>query len=305
MENIDNEINNILFDKLESICKDIYSRRIDMNKIYLKKSVDSIVDFSIKNRLDFYLFSKYAKTFDNSKIKVISNTIINEYENYKNKLKNSINIIKKYYKTEDFVIVKTFSSFPHKTTDLDVVVKKMENVSENVFKREDCLSIDISDKIDWGGIIPIDNNYFWKNLEVYLYDEIEFFIPNKYLDTLIRIGHIPFELAHIKLGELLHIFKQGLDINWEILKEQAKLMGWYKTFNNMLKILDELHACLFGKYYFYNEYLTSNEKLHFPYKIPVSLIVNGVIEKRAWKKIWGARYLIKDWIIECIRRKTY
>lgn len=98
------------------------------------------------------------------------------------------------------------------------------------------------------------------------------------------MAHLPFEQAEIRLGELLHIFKQSKKVHWEILEKEAVLNGWGSTFRRTKALFNSLHERLFKK----------TDYIHFPYRVSFVSLAQAVIEKKAWNKIWGARYVIKD-----------
>ncbi len=104
----------------------------------------------------------------------------------------------------------------------------------------------------------------------------------------------------------MHIFNQASLFEWAILEQEAKLMGWSKTFERMTDLLEHLHKNLFG-FPFKSSYvreIQSTTGISFPYRLKISVLAKAVVEKRAWKKIYGGRFILKDWISEWIQNVT-
>jgi len=302
--------NNIdfLFD-IKHLCKNIYSprgRQIDYD-LFKNYDINSVINFLKDNRLLHYFAIKFKEKY-NQNIKMIY--MIQEYELYKRNLRRNFEIIRSLIKDSHFVVIKTISSYPHITSDLDILVKEKSLVdylknSIAHFKYVSDLPIDISDNICWRGVVPIHSDFIWKNVKEVNIDGLFIKIPNEYLDTLIRIAHIPFELSLVRLGELLHIYKISKDIDWKLLEEEVKLMGWLKTFKKMKYLLQELHYALFSVSFFEDVPLITRKKTYnFPYYLSLNFLLRAVLEKKAWKKILGVRYIIKDRLQLCLKKDS-
>ena len=302
-------INNIDFSlDIKHLCENIYSledRQINQDLFKNYDDIDSAINFLKDNRLIHYFAIKFKEKYKRN-VKIIYS--IQEYELYKRNLRMNLEIICSLIKDSPFIVIKTISSYPHTTSDLDILVKEKSLASyiKNRmahFKYISDLPIDVSDNICWGGVVPIHNDFIWSNVKEINIDGIFIKIPNSYLDTLIRIAHIPFELSVIRLGELLHIYKISKDLDWEILEKEAELMGWLKTFKRMKYILEELHYALFAINFFKDTPLIMKRKIYnFPYYLSFNFLLKAVLEKRAWRKILGARYIIKDRLQLCLRK---
>ncbi|MCD6094285.1 MAG: hypothetical protein J7J51_05835 [Candidatus Omnitrophica bacterium] len=304
--------NNNLYNVFLGLCKEIYNPKegtIHLNGV--NKDIKSIFNYAYKNRLVHHLALNYKDKFKGDNKSYIS-TFVSEYNNYKKAIRDSITIIKEYMKEQPFIIIKTFSSYPHLTNDIDVVVEN-ENIAKNLNKKllkyKGIFPVDVNTEISWRGADAISNGFIWRNIEKFSFEGISFFVPNPQLDVLIRMAHVPFELAVVRLGELLHIYRQisfsSVDIS--NLKREVELMNWRKTFNKMLYIFDILHFSLFdtpffAKLRYHSLAFSSSGKIEFPYRVPISILIQGVVEKKAWKKISGARFLIKDWFLEWVDR---
>ena len=298
----------VLKERLLSLCQNIYGKRkINFQAINFGDDIGKFILFVRKNRLAHYfafenveLFKKDKTLFD------IFNNLISEYNDYKTELLNSIRDLKNSLDAKDFLIVKTFTYFPHLTSDIDLLVKD-ENTAEyikNRFSEKSPLPIDVNTKISWGGADAISNNFVWRNTDLFSFEGIDFLVPNATLDILIRLAHIPFELAHIKLGELLYIYRQFTISDRSELKKEVKFMGWSKTFSRMLKVLDMLHNRLFDTP-FSNKTLVPGldiQSLEFPFKIPLTTLIAAVSEKKAWGKIFGARFIVKERLTEWLKK---
>lgn len=299
----------VLKEKLLELCQKIYPHRMANEAISLGENVGKIIDFAKSNRLASYFALEYHDLFkDDKKLSDVCQKLILEYNGYKEKIKEAIKIVKEVLVEEPFIVIKTFSSYPHLTSDLDIIVKDSritQKLAERILKNNAKLpiEIDIGDKISWTRAEEVSRRFIWNNSQKYNFDNTDFLIPNPQLDVLIRITHLPFELAEIKLGELLHIYRFASQVNWKILENEAKLMGWPKTFKKMTEILDFLHYSLFqlpfvGK----SKKIRSKQNIQFPFHLPFTLLIQAVIEKKAFGKIYGGRYIIKDRILTWIKR---
>jgi len=248
--------------KLLKVCYSIYPKKI--TALLVKRDTD-FPTFLKKNRLE--------KT--------------NKYDRYKKNLIKSLKLLKKILGKEPFTVIKTISSYPHITSDLDVVVKN-KILLEKLKKINFPIKTDINNRVSWTNGEEISRDFIWNNIQNYDFHGVKVLVPNTNLDVLIRMAHLPFEQAEIRLGELLHLFKQFKNINWRLLENEAKINGWPKTFKRVKKLLNQLHYSLFN----------STKSINFPYRLSWLLLIQSVIEKKAWKKIWGARYIIKDRLLK-------
>jgi hypothetical protein len=123
--------------------------------------------------------------------------------------------------------------------------------------------IDVHTEINWGGVKAISDKFIWDNV-IYKKDT-GIYIPNPDLDALIRMGHAVFEEGKFKQIDIDIINKS----NGFKIYQEAKLQGWGSTF---LSLLDYLR----------------------PGKLPIWLLAWGVYETKAWGKLWGARYILRD-----------
>jgi len=74
-------------------------------------------------------------------------------------------------------------------------------------------------------------------------------------------------------------------------------MGWPRTFRRTVRILAALHESLFNARLHGADASPLKGSIHFPYRIPYLVLAGAVLEKRAWNKLWGARYVLKDRLI--------
>jgi len=290
--------NQFLKEKLLYICQKIYSLRVCKKALNWPKSSKKIFQFVMKNRLAHFYALEYG----------LFPQLIEEYKNYQKKIKKSLKKIKEYLGDKNFIIIKTFSSFPHLTSDVDVLVKKINNVQfPIVIRNKKMVRLHIQNKISWQGADAVSNSFAWKNTKKYNFGQFEFLVPNKKLDVILRTAHIPFEATPLRLGELLHIFRQIKEINWQEIRKEAVSMGWPKTFSRMERVLQSIHLSLFGSQLFNDVEIKKGvlRKINFPYQPSFKMLAGLVIEKRAWQKIDGARYVIRDRVKSWIKRKIY
>jgi hypothetical protein len=252
------------------LCYSVYPKRITASLI---DNDDGFLTFLAKNRLDHCFALKYKTNKE----------LLYQYEEYKKKIIASLRILKRNLAKKSFLVIKTFSSYPHTTSDLDIIVKD-ESTAQKNNKLQLLIPYDINHKISWTNDEEMSHNFIWNNAQEYDFHGIKVLIPNPALDVLIRTAHLPFEQAELRLGELLHIYKQSKKIQWEVLDKEAVLNGWGRTFRQTKNLFDSLHKRLFKK----------TDSIHFPYRLSSIQLAQAVVEKKAWSKIWGARYIIKD-----------
>jgi hypothetical protein len=298
-----------LKEKLLILCQKIYRPKISKESVNFGKDITNIIEFTKRNRLAHFLALEYSQLFKNDKKRNDTcQSLIAEYNEYERKVKNSIKKIKQVLKGKEFMIVKTFSRFPHLTNDVDVLAKDLKDETFPLhIENQDLWPIHIENKISWMGADAVSNDFAWHNTQRFVFEGLDFLVPNPQLDTIIRLGHIPFEVAHIKLGELLHIYSQASQFDWKFLEDEAELMEWSKTFKKMSGILELLHQVLFKKPFLRKSKtsISSKRKIEFPFELPFSVLAGGVIEKKAWEKIYGARFVIRERINSWIRRNIH
>ncbi|MCR4329311.1 MAG: hypothetical protein NUV65_02075 [Candidatus Roizmanbacteria bacterium] len=262
--------------EINEACNKIYNKNIVASLLRNNPKKTYIERFVEENRLECLL-----PTLTNPLYK-------NECSKYMKNLMNVLEVFKKMVGKKKFIIIKTLSSYPHITSDIDIVMEEREDVLE-ISKKISFLKlpieVDINSVISWTPSQEISKRFIWNNIQYHYLDGEKYLVPNPNLDTLIRIGHVPFELAEIRLGELLHIFSQMSKIDMSALKVEAKKMGWINTFNNMVFIINSLYKSLYSE---------TGRYISFPYKLSYLTLFKAMVEKKAWYKIWGARYIIRD-----------
>ena len=236
-----------------------------------------------------------------------------ESASYTLTVKSALKLLSGFLGTESWALIKTISSYPHYTSDIDVLFFKNHvaegldlKLSESHLDLDQVgrpfgvnfldIEIDPQYKVSWTNSDDVSLDFILKNLVQSNLDGIKYFQPNAICDVLIRIGHMPFEQATIRLGELLHIYASLKGVNVNEMRAEALRCGWLRTFDSTFSLLNQIHCDLYGfKIPAYEKYLSkSNASWNFPYPLPYLLMAQGVFEKRAFKKIWGARYILRD-----------
>lgn len=211
-----------------------------------------------------------------------------------------------------WALIKTISSYPHFTSDIDVLFFKKHiaqgldlKLSKSTLGSNqggvlgiDFLEIEIDPqyKVSWTNSDDVSLDFIMKNLTQSDLEGIKYFQPNAKCDVLIRIGHMPFEQATIRLGELLHIYASLRGVDVSEMRSEALKCGWLRTFDSTFGLLNQIHCDLYGvELPGCGKYLNqSNAEWKFPYPLPYLLMAQGVFEKKAFKKVWGARYILRD-----------
>ncbi len=278
------EKNNSHEEQVKNLCYKIYPKKIAA-ALQVPTKPSSFHDYLRMNRMS-HMIEEFA----------------DEYRIFKQNFVDELKLIEKIIGKKKFMIIKTLSSYPHITSDIDVLTTTKQLAEEAKKKlphdKDLPIPIDVNNIISWTNTEEISHKFIWQNIQEIVFEKQSFLVPNTKLDTLIRIGHIPFELAEVRLGELMHIFNASKNIDWDILYREAKEMKWEQTFNRMQDKIEELHVALYGESFFTqnNKIKIHSDELYFPYRMSYLDLGLAMVEKKAWEKIKGARYIIKDQI---------
>lgn len=281
--------------------------QIDFTRISFPQNFPELVKFCQSNRLNYHI-AAISKQDENipDEVKYVINQWDDEFTRYKNTMVKALNSVQECLQGKKWLLIKTLSTYPHFTSDIDVLVKSraiadMAKVDAQKYPNEygeEILPIDIDYQweISWTRSQEIGDEFIWAHVEHATFQGIEYARPDETFDSLLRLGHMPFEQAEIRLGEMLHIFAQLKRSNWEDMIKEARLNGWEKTFWRIISLLARIHFALYGhslhKKYFNESTFSAN--IVFPYSLSYMMLLQAVIEKKAWNKIWGARLILKD-----------
>ena len=97
------------------------------------------------------------------------------------------------------------------------------------------------------------------------------------------MGHLPFEQAEMKLGELLHIYVQFDKVNWVLLEKEASDNGWKTRFKKTKHLL----KC------FIQNYFVLLTLLNFPIGCHILFL-----RRRLLKKKLGKKYGVHDTLLK-------
>lgn len=253
-----------------------------------------VIGFCEKNRFAHYFAYAYSHV---SSTKILRK-LLDEYSEYLKNRAHNLEVLHKVLPSRDFAVIKTFSSYPHMTHDIDIVIRpsnKLEYFHETLQAiLGDDNRVDFHTKVSWTRSQEVSDEFFWKHVVSRKIGNIYIIIPDTLLDALIRIAHIPFEQGCIRYGELLHLFRQLKRLDSTLLESEAKRCGWVKTYQRMMELLNTLHEDMFGLSISGDVVSKAQRNIVFPVRVPLALLAGAIIEKRAWGKLWGARYILKD-----------
>lgn len=299
---------------LTQVCKHIYARAtIDLGSVDLQFSPGKFSRFVEGNRLCFLFSHLYSEDTSPKSLHASLQKWGNNRDAYVRTLKAALEALHEVSGGGgDWMLIKTISSYPHITSDIDVLVKDsavasrlklgLDRIKWNRDESGDLkvgllpIEIDLQTRVSWTSSAELSQEFIWSNATTSDFDGVPFQEPNAVSDTLMRVGHIMLELAEIRLGELLHIYHQAEKLDWSILEREATLRGWTKTYQKICRMIEGMHENLYGGR-LTNEIPTGREfdvPITFPFRISYWDLATAVYEKRAWKKVWGARYLLKD-----------
>lgn len=275
-----------------SISNTLYPQKLNISSLAGLEA--DVIGFCQNNRFAHY----FALSFTNT----VSNTVLrklrDEYSEYLKNRENNLEALHKALPSRDWAVIKTFSSYPHLTHDIDIVIRpcnKLELFHEtlqSILGEDNC--VDLHTRVSWTRSQEVSDDFFWKHVVSKKFGEIYIYMPNTILDVLIRIAHIPFEQGCIRFGELLHLFRQLRKIDSTLLKNEANICGWGKTYTRMMELFNTLHEDIFGMSISGRVVSKELRSVVFPVRVPFALLAGAIVEKRAWGKLWGARYILKD-----------
>ena len=278
---------------LSYTCKKIHGE--DLQKKLLphpseQASEQACIHFLLQNRLDVaFSFDNQSKLNDFPLVReFVQHTLLN-YHEFTQKMSNSLSWLAQQYPHRRYSVIKTFSSYPHTTSDIDVLIEDDNDAAYPIHIKETNLwPLHIQNKISWLGAQAVSNEYAWAQQTKKKFFNTIVPVPNDNLDYIIRMGHIPFEVANIKLGELLHIYRLSATIDTTSVEKEVQRMKWDHTYGAMKHIIDDLRQ------YLYKKTGERSKYIRLPYHVPLIVLLRAVIEKKAWRKIFGARFIIKD-----------
>jgi hypothetical protein len=147
---------------------------------------------------------------------------------------------------------------PEKHHDLDILIKPGK-------------PIHVHEEIEWGGVRAISNEFMWKHALNKEYNGEFYIIPDELCSTFLDLAHSIFETGRLLLKTIIEINtltgKEIID-----LREEAKKMGWVNTFDKLLMVIPHVDEDDFD--------------------IPLMLLAYGIWETKAFRKLWGARYIL-------------
>lgn len=282
---------------LGEVCSSIYSSPFK-SSIRLPSIDIGFEKYLERNRLAHFFAKNYRGDKRDSRefLRKIAEWKI-ELIDWEDKIESNLRDIYKLVKADEVLVIKTFSSYPHVTGDLDIVVTEKINIEDIRYKlsvSHSVLMTDIAHDVSWTNTPEISSQFIWKNTEKKIFRGLNIQVPNPKLDVLIRMGHMPFEMGEVRLGELLHIFERGRKVDWKAIEQEAMTCGWGKTFREMKQVIAQLHRNLFNEEYFEENVSQDMTPAYFPYKLPYMMLARAILEKRAWGKLWGARYIVAE-----------
>lgn len=284
--------------------------------LILPEDLAGLIRYIEVNRLNFHIIKYFSIDLsENAILKDLGIRWAKECFKYEHSVSCALMALNRYHESSGnkFLLIKTLSSYSHSTSDIDVLVEGdiVKDEMESYFKENswyksndltlssDCgeVELDIQSKVSWTNSDDLSSDFIWSNYIESSFNGVYFLQPNAPADSLLRLGHMPFEQAEVRLGELLHIYSQMRSLDFGAMQEEAKACGWPSTYRSILGLVISMHLTLYG----FSPLIKSNEvrlahmgKIKFPYGLSYGMMARGVFEKKAWGKIWGARYILRD-----------
>jgi len=305
-KNFSSDFTGYLGNILNFLCEE----KIDLSHLELPSDKHNAKKFIIANRLNFVCVKYFIEETKDLFGCATAAEWVSQEKLYRNNLNQAISLISKRISYKKWILIKTVSSHPHFTSDIDVMVKDFSsrdlvndlnpklqyNSIQNGISKRDKIKVFIDGQvgISWTNTPDISNEFIWKNTKAITLGSRKVTIPNENLDFLMRLGHIPFELAEFRLGEFIHLLDLSSKVDFELIKQEAKNCGWPSTYRHALRKFDQLSKMMVVSGQESNTVSDDTKKYTFPHRYSYLKLALAVIEKRSWKKLLGARYLIKD-----------
>lgn len=288
--------------KLLELTGDLYKKIEPANN----KSCDPNKLFHLArlNRLLFYILIEKNKDFDLGKLCTLdSNNYIQKGNLYLQNLRNSLLYLNKTLGCGNFIAFKTFYYYPRITNDIDIIVDDSKAVSRHFlrdgwktkqflhsnphFNREGYLKVGIHEKPGWGTKEFMDQEIIWKNTRWINFEGINVRLSSLEVDMMTIIPHIPFEKCYFDLGELLYIYKFANNINWSLVKSQAKKYQWYHTLLDVVGYINCFYRGIYQKSSPIESSISvvCNVEVKLPYEFPFWRAIRAHIEKREFHKL--------------------
>lgn len=168
---------------------------------------------------------------------------------------------------------------------LDYIKNKNGKISSTEPEKFDCLvegllKIEPHKTVSWRGVNYIDPDFLWEHPLMVKMMGVPICIPNYEADLLIHVAQIIYENSFIRYNEYQYIhYLLSQNININLASEHADKYGWGKQFKNFISLIN------------------SGSKQHFPYFLPVIIILANYMSK--------IKYDIKMNRFNVIELKTY
>lgn len=288
--------------------------QLNLEAIKLPTTPTSGKKFLVQNRLNYLSAIKFPK----ATCTILGEAILEEWTSqtriYNQNLASALKLISNEVPLNDWVLLKTLSCYPHFTSDIDILLRDATKI-DLVMKQNDHLTncmisrgineaakikvlIDAQSRVSWTNTADVTNAFVFNNLVKTSFKGINYMAPNPSADFLVRLGHMPFEQAEIRLGELLHMYQLFTAFPLANIANEASQCNWTKTFVRTMKTLNNLHIDLFGSALTTKRASFVHGKYAFPLRLSYLDLTKATFEKRAWKKFWGARYVVLDRVFQ-------
>jgi hypothetical protein len=276
---------------------------------------ERVLELASKNRMLYYCVTKILKTDVKRRIGEGLLELIKKLKELGDEwlliLKMTLGELSDVLDEEEYLLLKSYRSYPYITYDVDVLVRNLEDTKnalsdhnfiikntekyKAVARREGLLPIGIHGRVSWGSVTVLDEELLWeKSREVEVQDR-RVRVPNAEGDLLTYLAHINFELYYIALGDLLYIYNLSEKADWDMVMRQSRKYGWARSMETTIATINALHRHLYGEPSPIEKHIPviADIKPEIPYKFSLHSIVENFAEKEALKQLaWQLPFYI-------------
>ena len=234
--------------------------KVDWDRVLRRASSNRLLYYFATNLLDIAEIPASSPLMENLKL------VIGEGNKWLSKLKNTLEFINSTFSRASipFLVVKTYRELPYVTFDVDVLVRPSNiKEAENVLKQKGAkikqfepklqadvvlpglLRIDLHTGFFWQGSEFLNASLAWNDLRKRKIQQVNCPTPSLEFELALMMAHILYERWHIPLLECLFIKNNYQKVDWNIILEEAKKYGWYKSLLRFISIVNELNNKLY------------------------------------------------------------
>ena len=165
-----------------------------------------------------------------------------------------------------FLLVKTEQYIPSVTHDVDILVKdesdfddaieimedegaifKLDETYKGACYKEGLLRIELHQRLTWGGMFFLDEDFLWNKPKHIKLGERTFLIPKREANATLHLAHTIFDCQYLTLRDFILITSLCRHLNWKEVLSTADKYGWRNSLASSLLLLAELYYNVYSQ----------------------------------------------------------